>query len=149
MKDLDSIVSGFLNSTLPKEEWTHETHLSVAAWHIKKFGFYEAVYRLRTGIISLNRFHGTPNTKDSGYHETLTVFWAKIIYLHQEISNKNFLPDLVRELIDSPLASRELPFVFYRKEEILGTRFRSMYAEPTLRKLDTHAIRLILGESGV
>lgn len=33
----------------------------------------------KSGILHFNVCLGTPNTEDSGYHETLTRFWAKVV----------------------------------------------------------------------
>ena len=139
--DLKSIVEGFENSNLPKEKWTHEAHLAVGTWYVKKYNFHDAIIRMRMGIILLNDFHGTANTQNSGYHETLTVFWAKVIYFHQEFSEGFFAEELVTEFLKSPLASRELPFQFYNREAILSTSHRAFFHEPRLKKLDFPTIR--------
>jgi hypothetical protein len=64
---------------LPKPLWTHGAHLAVGAWYLVSFPEEEAIERMRTGIQNYNECAGTANTEDSGYHETLTRFWLKII----------------------------------------------------------------------
>jgi hypothetical protein len=139
--DLKSIVEGFENTNLPKEKWTHEAHLAVATWYVKKYNFHDAIIRMRMGILSLNDFHGTANNNISGYHETLTVFWAKVIYFHQDFSEKYFAEELLDELLKSSLSSRNLPFYFYERDLILSTSHRAYFHEPRLKKLDFFTIR--------
>ena len=67
---LSPLIEKFNNVTLPKSEWTHHAHLTVALWYLHTYEFDEAVWRLKSGIILLNNFHGTENTNVSGYHET-------------------------------------------------------------------------------
>lgn len=70
------LVTAFRASTLPQAAWTHEAHLRVGLWHVLAFGRDEAMRRLREGIVALNDAHGTPNTDERGYHETIT--WAYV-----------------------------------------------------------------------
>lgn len=74
---LDTLLIGFENGTWPKAQWTHAAHLATGACYI--FAFDDALDRLRTGIPRYNVSQGGQNTKDSGYHETLTVFWHHVI----------------------------------------------------------------------
>ncbi len=74
--EIDELVSQFLAGTLPKSAWTHAAHLSVAAawlWESPA----TALPRLRAAIPRYNEATGGQNTEDSGYHETLTCFWAQ------------------------------------------------------------------------
>jgi hypothetical protein len=64
---------------LPKAEWTHAAHVAVCAFYTAEFGPPEALRRMRAGIPLYNLAVGTLNTGDSGYHETLTCFWAQVI----------------------------------------------------------------------
>ena len=77
--DLDALVGRFLDRTLPKVEWTHQAHLAVGAWHVDRYGPDEALTRLRDGIRALNDSHGTINSASSGYHETITRAYVRLI----------------------------------------------------------------------
>jgi hypothetical protein len=61
---------------LPKSEWTHAAHVAMAAWHAYEYGVDATFARMKAGIIRHNESVGTANTETSGYHETLTRFWA-------------------------------------------------------------------------
>jgi hypothetical protein len=73
------LVAAFLARTLPKPEWTHVAHLRVGLWHVRRFGEIGALTALRERIPAYNEAVGTANTDSSGYHETLTVFYVRLI----------------------------------------------------------------------
>ena len=112
--------------------------------YLHTYEFDDAVCRLRSGIILLNSVHGTENTERSGYHDTLTIFWAKVISIYIELNPLNSLKELNENFFKSALADKELPFDFYWKEEILSSAYRAVYHEPTLEKLDEETIKVTL-----
>jgi hypothetical protein len=73
---LKEFVRDWERGTLPKTRWTHGAHVGVAAY----FAFEhspEALFQImKLGIRHYNLCVGGANTEDSGYHETLTRFWA-------------------------------------------------------------------------
>jgi hypothetical protein len=75
---MSAFVRDWESGTLPKEQWTHAAHVAVGAYYA---AFYsdDALNKMRAGIFAFNASVGTLNTDSSGYHETLTVFWASII----------------------------------------------------------------------
>ena len=76
---LAELVAAFEAGTLPKTEFNHGAHLSVACWYVSRMGKAAAIDRLRDGIRHYNDCTGTANTDTSGYHETLTIFWARVV----------------------------------------------------------------------
>ena len=77
----DEFLAAFEACTLSKDEqWTHYAHLRMAYCHLRKYPFEEAVERVRRGIPALNAKLGTPELKERGYHETLTVAWMRLIH---------------------------------------------------------------------
>jgi hypothetical protein len=78
-ESLAEFIDQFERGTLPKAVWTHGAHLAVGAWNLLSFPEEIAIERVRTGIQHYNECVGTANTLDSGYHETLTLFWLGII----------------------------------------------------------------------
>ena len=76
---LVEFIEQFERGTLPKACWTHGAHLAVGAWHLLSFPEKIAIERVRKGIQHYNECVGTPNSPDSGYHETLTLFWLGTI----------------------------------------------------------------------
>ena len=76
---LDAFVAAWRAGTLPKPDWTHAAHVGVCAYHAWGGVPLETVCaNMRSGIRAYNEAVGTANTATSGYHETLTRFWAGI-----------------------------------------------------------------------
>ncbi len=73
---LEEFVRSWERGTLPKARWTHGAHVGVAAYYAFEHGSGAVFQIMKLGILHFNVCVGTPNTEDSGYHETLTHFWA-------------------------------------------------------------------------
>lgn len=76
---MDDFIRRFEAGDFTAEEWTHVSHLRMAAWYIANLPPEEAGTRIRTGIRHLNECLGGVNSEDSGFHETLTEFWIREI----------------------------------------------------------------------
>src|SRR5262245_54606656 len=77
--ELASIVAAFEEGSLPRSQWHHRTHLIVASWYLSHLERAEAKQRICQGIQHYNCCQGIPNTAESGYHETLTLFWIAVV----------------------------------------------------------------------
>src|SRR5262245_41409238 len=76
---LAELVAAFRSWSLPQREWTAIAQLRGGAWHVHRCGAVAALAMLRSGIQRLNDQHGTPNSDTSGYHETITVAYLRLI----------------------------------------------------------------------
>ena len=129
------LVTGFRECTLPKSRWTHEAHLTTGIWFHKMHTEFEAISYLRSGIISYNVASGGKNTPEEGYHETLTLFWSRIISNFVLENSKLPVVELCNAFLKSTLASKELPLTYYSKEILFSTKARARWVEPDLKKL--------------
>jgi ribosomal protein S18 acetylase RimI-like enzyme len=73
--EIEDLVRGFEETTLPRADWTHRSHLRVALWYVCRHGRAEATERIRAGIRRYNLSQGNPD----GYHETITLAWVAVI----------------------------------------------------------------------
>ncbi len=105
-QQIENLVAGFLNLTLPLKEWTHEAHLTVATYLLNKFSVEEATCILRAGILTFNKSVGVVNTPAKGYHETLTLFWIKTISQYLKENGKDNKLMLCNNFIRSEYGSR-------------------------------------------
>jgi len=138
---LDDLVRRFHTLTLPKAEWTHAAHLGVGTWHVYHQGEAQALASLRDGIRRLNESHGVANTESTGYHETVTVAYVRIIAIFLDASPRDAtLETRVAELVAGPLGKRELPFQFWSRELLLSNRARAEWVEPDLEPLDRRSV---------
>lgn len=135
MIDFEEIIQGFINKTLPRNQWTHQAHLIVSVHFCLKYDLITCLKELKNHIKAYNEISGTPNTDSLGYHETLTRFWI--------IITKNFIDShpklnkyqLISEFLTSDQAHKTLHLDFYTPETIFSTNARKNWVEPDRRSL--------------
>lgn len=74
-----SFLAEFEAAAIPSQRWSHRAHIRMAFLYLRDWPFPDALARIRSGILSLNRANNVQDTPESGYHETVTVAWARII----------------------------------------------------------------------
>jgi hypothetical protein len=72
-------VQAFEACTLPKARWTHGAHVLTGAWYVHGLGEADAMDQMRRCVRRYNESVGGKNTETSGYHETVTRFWIKLL----------------------------------------------------------------------
>ncbi len=125
--EIEELVKAFDAKTLPKNEWTHFAHLTVAIWYIKNFDINDATCKLKSGIISYNLSIGGENNGNAGYHETLTIFWIDVVKLFFDKYSEMPLVELCNCFLNSKAADKAFPFEFYHKETLLTSSARARY----------------------
>jgi hypothetical protein len=140
--EIDSLIHAFQECSLPRSQWTHEAHLTVALWYLFYDSEQEAINAVRNGIKRYNSVQGIETTKDGGYHETLTLFWVRTIrrYLADESRNRSMV-NLANGLI-AKYADRTLPFTYYTRDRLMSPEARINWVEPDLRSLELETVSL-------
>jgi hypothetical protein len=138
LDEIIDLICGFESGELPRSQWTHQAHLSVGAWYLSQYPITEATTLIRNGIQHYNRCQGIVTTKDSGYHETITIFWIKAIA--KFLANIDNYPteastlDKINLLLDH-YQDKYLPFQYYSRELLMSWEARSCWVEPNLLPL--------------
>lgn len=134
---LDHLVEGFLACALREEEWTHRAHLAVGLWHVQQLGADQALACLRQGIRRLNESFGNVNTDTSGYHETITCAYVRLLAQFLEGCPENMsFAERVNRLLRGPLADKEVLLRFYTAETLASSRARLAWVEPDVSPLN-------------
>jgi hypothetical protein len=133
---LDDLVAAFRARTLTHAEWTHAAHLSVGAFYVSGLGPAIALERLREEIRRLNDCHGTANTATSGYHETITAAFVRLL----DEGLATFGPEVALErrieaLLAGPLGGSRVLLAFWSRELLMSPRARAAWVEPDLKPL--------------
>ena len=101
-----------------------------------RYGAAAALAMLRSGIQRLNDHHGTPNSDTSGYHETITVAYLRLIEAFLSAFDAEVaLEKRVEALLEGPLAERSVLFRFWSRERLMSARARAQWAPPDLAPL--------------
>lgn len=136
MKSIQLIASQFSEKSLPKSEWTHLAHLAVAFAELdSEQEFEKTLDSLRRKIKAYNLSVGTPNSDDSGYHETLTVFWLRVVLAFHSENSPCTSEELYRKFIGTSFALPNLPSLFYSKELLFSRQARHHWVNPDLLPL--------------
>jgi hypothetical protein len=133
---LVTFLDDFESGRLPRDKWTHQSHLLVALWYLVNFSREEAVEKVKNGILAYNRSSGVENTATSGYHETLTLFWIRVVdSFLSENADLFSITDLADALMNSKVADRDLPLNYYSKTHLMSVEARMKWVEPDLQPL--------------
>ncbi|MDT7687949.1 MAG: hypothetical protein QOE46_708 [Acidobacteriota bacterium] len=135
-EEILGLVRRFDDCTLPRAEWTHAAHLTVALWHLLQYDWPEAVTRVRLRIQRYNAAHGVAATPTGGYHETLTLFWLGRVraFLEGGRNEARSLVSLANEL--AATADTSLPLEYYTRTRLFSAEARMRWVEPDLKPLD-------------
>jgi hypothetical protein len=111
---------------LPKEEFHHRDHLTVAVVYLYAVDLETALDRMRS---SLKRFAGHHHVTGL-YHETLTRFWLQQVEMR--LDRQLCLAESVRK-IQEQLSDKNLAFEYYSRERINSKEAKEKWLPPDLK----------------
>ena len=126
----DEFVRAFLSGALPNEEFHHRDHLRLAWLLTRQLGAEEATRAISAGIRRFAAHHGHA----AKYHETMTVFWARIVA--HLVENRPDIADFGTFLTTFPhVLDKDLPYRHWRRETMSAPTARERWVEPDLLAL--------------
>ncbi|MEM1168177.1 MAG: hypothetical protein AAGJ08_03580 [Cyanobacteria bacterium P01_H01_bin.35] len=133
--ELENLVREFNNCTLSRGNWNHAAHLIVALWYLTNYSESEAINNIRDRIKKYNASMGIKTTKNSGYNETITMFWVKIVrqYVAINLANNSFV-EMANNLVNI-YKNSALPFEYYSREYLMSWEARKNWVKPDLKPL--------------
>ncbi len=73
--EVEAMVEGFESGSLLPSEFSHHAHMAVALSYVSRLPEEMALGKMRAGVQKFAATHG----KSQLYHETLTVFWMRLL----------------------------------------------------------------------
>jgi hypothetical protein len=134
--EIDAFIAAFEGCTLPKEQWTHGAHLLTGACYVHALGEAEAIDRMRRCVSRYNESVGGQNTDTSGYHETITVAWIKLLRDLLDRSKPITRAAFAALAVEHFQAQRDIFTRFYDFDLIASTEARRRWVAPNLQPLD-------------
>ncbi len=126
--EIDEFLAAFEGCTLPKERWTHGAHLLTGACYVHGLGQAAALEKMQSV--------GGRNTETSGYHETITVMWIRLLdgLLREagEMERAAFAALAVERFAEQ----RDIFRQYYDFDVVKSTEARLQWVEPNLGVLD-------------
>jgi hypothetical protein len=77
----DQFLAEFEAGRWPLDQWHHQQHIKVAYLYLRRYPFDTAMERIRERIKAHNAAHNIPDLPASGYHETMTQAWMRLVQL--------------------------------------------------------------------
>src|SRR4029453_6823639 len=128
-EEITDLVRAFETCTLDRGLWTHHAHLIVALWYLVRRPKEEATRLIREGIKRYNEACGVVTTKESGYHETVTLFY---IWLVDDFVKGHEETDSIFETAKKLIKARgdkTLPLQYYSRERLMSWEARAGWVE--------------------
>jgi hypothetical protein len=134
--EIDAFIAKFESCTLPKEQWTHGAHILTGACYVHELGREPALAKMRDCVRRYNESVGGKNTETSGYHETITVMWIRL--LHELWQGRRPMERAAfAALALETFEPKKAVFRDYYDFDVVGsTEARLRWVAPTLKPLD-------------
>ncbi|HEY3861321.1 MAG TPA: hypothetical protein VGO59_05480 [Verrucomicrobiae bacterium] len=112
-------VQQFESRAFPFDQWHHRAPVKLACIYLTRHGFEAASQKLRDGIRAYNAARHVPKGPAGGCHETLAMFWLRVI----EMTMREYGPRAAADRL------------FYSAELFMSARARREFVEPDLARL--------------
>ena len=127
--EIRMLVSAFEACSFHPSEFRHYQHLTVALWYVWHLSAEEAIARMTNGIRRLAETYGK-----MGYHETITLFWLRVVSNFVADHRASSLPATANALIDR-CNNKDLIQQYYSDELLATDKAKAEWVEPDLRPL--------------
>lgn len=118
----------------PLEQWHHRDHIKLAYLYLCRFSLDEAAAWIRNGIKSHNEAHNIKDSPTSGYHETMTQAWLRLV----DVILREYGPaDNADAFFEQhpELSQKKTLRLFYSCERFMSAQAKVSFVEPDLAPL--------------
>jgi hypothetical protein len=120
---------------IANEDFRHASHLHVAWVYLNESSSLEqAANKMRN---TLQRFAAAAG-KPEKYHETITLFWVRLLSGAYTTGREGHLEEIVRA--NPQLLEKNFPLAYYSTERLFSDEARISWVEPDLKPLSIDAI---------
>jgi hypothetical protein len=123
--------------TLPFQFWTHRAHVRVAYCYLSTLAYEKAEECIRIGIRNYNAANNVPESPTSGYNETTTVAFVRLIHATMRAYG-TVMPTADSEAfceMHPHLLNRNILRLFYSPQQRMHPDAKSKFVEPDLTAL--------------
>jgi hypothetical protein len=135
-EEIDCFLSQFETCTLPKEQWTHGAHVLTGACYVHSLGERAAAGQMRRCVRRYNVATGGQNTETSGYHETVTLAWIKLLAGLLRDAQPMERAEFAKLALSRFENNRKILERYYEVDILSSTEARRQWVPPTLAPLD-------------
>ena len=134
--EIDAFLAAFEGGTLPKERWTHGAHLLTGACYVHGLGRDAALEKMRVCVRRYNESVGGKNTDTSGYHETITVMWIRLLDGFRREVGAMERAEFARLAVERFAGEKDVFKRYYDFDVVGSVEARLEWVEPNLMELD-------------
>jgi hypothetical protein len=133
--EVDAFLAAFEAGTLPKEEFTHVGHLTAGACYVHMLDEAAAIDYMRLCVRRFNEAVGGKNTETSGYHETITVFWIKVLTAVRAANPTFSRAEFAAHTVQAYRDRRDIFRDFYDFDVLASVEARRSWIEPPVKPI--------------
>src|SRR5207245_6079710 len=112
-----------------KSEFTHLSHLAVTVWYLRRLSLEQATEQMRASLFRFIDHYGL----EGKYHETLTVFWMKVVRRRLDELGRNLALLETTNAVIEALGDARLVFEYYSEELLWSAEARQTWVQPDLK----------------
>ena len=134
--DIARVGEGFLDRTLPREDWTHAAHFAATLWLMRHRPAIDLSRDMPGLIRAFNQAKGGVNSDVAGYHETITQASLRALRGVLE-ANPADMPvyQIVNALVASSLGNPNWLLEYWSRDLLMSAEARRQWREPDLKPL--------------
>jgi len=122
-------------SEIANENFHHASHLHVAWVYLAESS---SVQQAASNMCDTLRRFAAAAGKPQKYHETMTLFWVRLLSHAYATGSGKRLEDIVRS--NPQLLEKNFPLTYYSAERLFSHEARTSWVEPYLKPLSIDAI---------
>ena len=127
------LLAKFERSEIPRVEWTHQAHVQIGYLYLRSYLFEDALEMLTRGIKALNAANKVDEGPRSGYNQTITVAFLRLIDLTIRTRESGY-PSTSEEFCrrNPQLMCPQILRLFYSPLALENPMTKTMFVEPDL-----------------
>jgi hypothetical protein len=131
LAELEKLVREFEDCTLKPDDFHHRDHLAVALWYECGNSDSRPSNRFRTGLLKFVQHNQLAHV----YHETITLFWVKLVHhFYRDRMNRESIAELVEGIIEE-FGDHRVIYDYYSKDLLDSDEAKARWVEPDLKQL--------------
>jgi hypothetical protein len=134
MTDDEHFIMEFEACRWPLDQWHHRDHIKLAYLYLRMHGLEGAAKKLPAAIRAHNAKHQIPESPTSGYHETMTQAWLRLV---DAILCEYGPAETASQFVEQhpELLEKKTLRLFYSRERFMSPQAKVEFVEPDLAPL--------------
>jgi hypothetical protein len=130
----EEFLQQFESTAWSVQEWHHRQHVKVAYLYLRRFPLEAASTRIRERIKAFNAAKQLAESWSSGYHETMTQAWLRLVYF--TLCEYGPADDAERFYEQHPeLWGKQVLRFYYTRERFMSAEGKAEFLEPDITPL--------------